>query len=76
MCRWQAKRLDDVDYRLPDAVLENHVGKPSKAMIGGSRRSSPLQETPNVIAAPLSRPFRAQAAVIQSQLTPDVRNES
>ena len=66
MCGRQAKRLDDVDQRLPDAALEKHVGKPCKAMIGKSRRSSPLWETPNVIAAPLSRPFRARAEVNRS----------
>ncbi len=41
MCRWQAKRLDDVDYRLPDAVLENRV-----AVQGNDRRLPPVVASP------------------------------
>jgi hypothetical protein len=65
MCRWQAKRLDDVDYRLPGATLEDHVGKPSKAMIRRSRWLSRPRSTPGVIAEPLSHPLLARAAEIR-----------
>ena len=65
MCRWQAKRLGDVDYRLPGAALEDHVGKPREAMIGRPRWSSRLRGTPGIIAAPLNRRLLARAAVIR-----------
>ena len=65
MWRWQATRLGDVDYRLPGAAHEDHVGKPREAMIGRSRWSSRLRGTPGIIAAPLYRRLLAQAAVIR-----------
>jgi hypothetical protein len=65
MRRWQAKRLGDVDYRLPGAALEHYVGQPREAMIGISRWSSRLRGTPGIIAAPHSRRLLAHAAVIR-----------
>jgi hypothetical protein len=55
MSRWQAKRLDDVDYRLPRAVLEDHVGKLREAIVGALRWSSGPEGTPGVIVTPFSR---------------------
>jgi hypothetical protein len=65
MCRWQAKRLDDVDYRLPGVAVEDQVGKLREAMIGRSRWSSRPWGAPGVIAARLRRPLLARAAVIR-----------
>jgi len=65
MCRWQAKRLGDVDYRRAGAVLDDHVGKLPPVMIGRALRSWWPQGTPVVITAPPSRCLLARAAVIR-----------
>jgi hypothetical protein len=62
MCRYQAKRLGDVDYHRAGVVLEDHVRKLREAMIGWSSRP---RGTPGIIAAPLSRRPLARAAVIR-----------
>jgi len=46
-----------MDYRLPGAALEDHVGKPREAMIGRSRWSSRLRGTPGTIAVPSTTAF-------------------
>jgi hypothetical protein len=65
MCRCQAKRLGDVNYRRAGAFFEDHVRKPREAMFGRALRSSRPRGTPGVIAAPLSRRLLARAAVIR-----------
>jgi hypothetical protein len=74
MCRWQAKRLGDVDYHRTGAILEGHVRKLREVMIGRSRYLSRPRCTPGIIAAPLSRRLLARAAVIRKLSTADVRN--
>jgi hypothetical protein len=65
MCRWQAKRLGEVDDQRTGAVREDQVGKPREAMIERPHWSSRSRSTPGVIAAPLSRRLLAPAAVIR-----------
>lgn len=65
MCRWQAERPGDVDYRRVGAVLEHHVRKLREAMIRRTHWSSCSRGTPGIIAAPLIRGPLARAAVIR-----------
>jgi hypothetical protein len=76
MCRWQAKRLGDVDYHRAGTVLEDHVRKLREVMIRRSRCLPRPRCTPGIIAAPLSYRLLAWAAVIRKLSTADVRNVS
>ena len=46
MCRYQAKRLGDMDYHRTGAVLKDHVRKLREAMIGRPHWSSRPRGTP------------------------------